>query len=103
VPDATTLLHFRHLLERHDLGAALFARIGELLLANGMKLSGGTIVVVKFEQSTSVDQVRSALAATMTGENVIQSYGTRPVTRSDPRAAAGAKEAPHSSRTRARS
>jgi len=44
VPDATTLLHFRHLLERHDLGAALFARIGELLLANGMKLSGGTIV-----------------------------------------------------------
>jgi IS5 family transposase len=44
VPDATTLLHFRHLLERHDLGAALFAKIGELLLANGMKLSGGTIV-----------------------------------------------------------
>ena len=33
VPDATTLLHFRHLLERHDLGAALFAKIGELLLA----------------------------------------------------------------------
>ncbi|BAO29202.1 IS5 family transposase [Sulfuritalea hydrogenivorans] len=44
VPDATTLLHFRHLLERHDLGAAMFAKIGELLLANGMKLSGGTIV-----------------------------------------------------------
>jgi IS5 family transposase len=44
VPDATTLLHFRHLLEAHDLGAALFAKVGELLLANGMKLSGGTIV-----------------------------------------------------------
>ena len=41
----------------------------------GIDFSGGTIVVVKFEQSTSVDQVRSALAATMTGENVIQSYG----------------------------
>lgn len=44
VPDATTLLNFRHLLEQHDLGAALFAKVGELLLANGMKLSGGTIV-----------------------------------------------------------
>ena len=44
VPDATTLLNFRHLLEHHQIGAALFAKVGELLLANGMKLSGGTIV-----------------------------------------------------------
>lgn len=44
VPDATTLLKFRHLLEEHQLGEALFAKVGELLLANGMKLSGGTIV-----------------------------------------------------------
>jgi IS5 family transposase len=44
VPDATTLLKFRHLLEEHKIGAALFAKVGELLLANGMKLSGGTIV-----------------------------------------------------------
>ena len=44
VPDATTLLKFRHLLEAHQLGAALFAKIGELLQANGMRLSGGTIV-----------------------------------------------------------
>jgi len=44
VPDATTLLHFRHLLEKHQLGAAMFAKVGELLIANGMKLSGGTIV-----------------------------------------------------------
>jgi len=44
VPDATTLLDFRHLLEKHQLGAALFAKVGELLLANGMELSGGTIV-----------------------------------------------------------
>ena len=44
VPDATTLLGFRHLLEDKNLGAALFAKIGELLQANGMKLSGGTIV-----------------------------------------------------------
>lgn len=44
VPDATTLLNFRHLLEAHKIGAALFAKVGELLLAHGMKLSGGTIV-----------------------------------------------------------
>jgi IS5 family transposase len=44
VPDATTLLNFRHLLEAHKIGAALFAKVGELLLASGMKLSGGTIV-----------------------------------------------------------
>jgi transposase, IS5 family len=44
VPDATTLLQFRHLLEKHQIGAALFAKVAELLLAHGMKLSGGTIV-----------------------------------------------------------
>jgi len=44
VPDATTLMNFRHLLEAHQLGVALFAKVGELLMANGMRLSGGTIV-----------------------------------------------------------
>ena len=44
IPDATTLMNFRHLLEQNDLGAAMFAKVGALLLANGMKLSGGTIV-----------------------------------------------------------
>ena len=44
VPDATTLLHFRHLLETHDLGKAIFAKVGQLLLANGLTLCGGTIV-----------------------------------------------------------
>jgi transposase, IS5 family len=44
VPDATTLLGFRHLLERHQLGAAIFAQIGQLLQDNGLQLSGGTLV-----------------------------------------------------------
>ena len=44
IADAGTLLNFRHLLEAHDLGAAMFAKIGTLLQANGMKLSNGTIV-----------------------------------------------------------
>jgi len=41
----------------------------------GIDFSGGTIVVVKFQQPTTVDQVRAALATGMSGENVIQSYG----------------------------
>jgi len=43
-PDATTLLRFRHFLEAQQIGAALFSKVSELLLAQGMKLSGGTIV-----------------------------------------------------------
>lgn len=41
----------------------------------GIDFSGGSIVVAKFEQAITVDQVRSALAASMPGESVIQSYG----------------------------
>ena len=44
VPDATTLLKFRRLLEKHDLGAALFAKVGEVLQASGLKVGTGTIV-----------------------------------------------------------
>jgi IS5 family transposase len=44
VPDATSLLRFRHLLEKHRLGEALFAEVDRLLQAKGLKLSGGTIV-----------------------------------------------------------
>ncbi len=44
IPDATTLLKFRHLLEENDFGKEMFARIGALLQANGVKVSGGTIV-----------------------------------------------------------
>jgi hypothetical protein len=34
------LMNFRHLFEQNNLGAAMFDKVGELLLANGMKLSG---------------------------------------------------------------
>jgi IS5 family transposase len=44
VPDATSLLRFRDLLEKHRLGEAIFAEVGRLLQAKGLKLSGGTIV-----------------------------------------------------------
>ncbi len=44
VPDETTILKFRHLLERHNLGARLFVLIGDYLDENGLKVNRGTIV-----------------------------------------------------------
>src|SRR4051794_23217012 len=44
VPDATTLLKFRRLLEKHKLGEALFAKVGGVLQAHGLKVGTGTIV-----------------------------------------------------------
>jgi IS5 family transposase len=44
IPDETTILNFRHLLERHDLTKAIFAAIAEHLAAKGELLRGGTIM-----------------------------------------------------------
>ena len=44
VPDATTLLKFRRLLEEHALGEALFAKVGEVLQGSGLKVGAGSIV-----------------------------------------------------------
>jgi transposase, IS5 family len=44
IPDETTILNFRHLLERHDLTKAIFAAVKEHLEAQGALLRGGTIV-----------------------------------------------------------
>ena len=44
VPDATTLLHFRHLIEANKLGEAMFAQLGELFEANGWIMRGGSVV-----------------------------------------------------------
>jgi transposase, IS5 family len=44
VPDDTTICKFRHLLEHHDLGRALFERMNRHLAARGLKVAGGTTV-----------------------------------------------------------
>lgn len=44
IPDETTILNFRHLLERHDLTKALFAAVSEHLQLRGAMLRGGTIM-----------------------------------------------------------
>jgi IS5 family transposase len=44
VPDETTICKFRRLLEVHQLGERLFARIGESLAKQGLQVNRGTIV-----------------------------------------------------------
>jgi IS5 family transposase len=44
VPDGTTLLKFRRLLETHKLGEALFAKVGDVLQARGLRVGTGAIV-----------------------------------------------------------
>ena len=43
-PDETTLCKFRHLIERHDLGKAIFEEVHAQLEARGVKVGTGTIV-----------------------------------------------------------
>ena len=44
VPDETTVMRFRHLLEENKLGAKIFEEVGRVLQRRGLRLSKGTIV-----------------------------------------------------------
>jgi hypothetical protein len=44
VPDATTLLHFRHWLELHELTKVVFDEVAALLAERGLLMRQGTIV-----------------------------------------------------------
>jgi IS5 family transposase len=44
LPDETTILNFRHLLEKHDLTARLLAAVNEFLKAKGLLVSQRTMV-----------------------------------------------------------
>ena len=44
LPDESTILRFRHLLEQHGLAAQLFSSVNELLQARGLLLKTGTVV-----------------------------------------------------------
>src|SRR5256885_16918327 len=44
IPDETTILNFRHLLEAHELTKTVFEAVAEHLEARGALLRGGTIV-----------------------------------------------------------
>ena len=53
VPDETTILRFRHLLERHSLTEAMFAEVRELLEEKRLLLRTGTIVDATIIQAPS--------------------------------------------------
>jgi hypothetical protein len=44
LPDETTILRFRHLLERHDLAADMLRVVNDILQAKGLMLRSGTAV-----------------------------------------------------------
>ena len=53
VPDETTICQVRHLLEAHQLGEQLFARIREYLAKHGLQVSRGTIVGATISRAPS--------------------------------------------------
>jgi preprotein translocase subunit SecF len=57
------------------IGAGLASIVARGGIPLGIDFSGGTIVVVRFDQPVTVEQVRSAVTAAVPGESVIQPYG----------------------------
>jgi len=59
IPDETTILNFRHFLERHGLGKKLFKEINSHIQDNGLMLREGTIVdatIIAAPSSTKNDK-----------------------------------------------
>ena len=56
VPDETTILNFRHLLERHGLGQVSFESIKDHLAEAGLILKEGTIVDASIIEAPSLDE-----------------------------------------------
>src|SRR5271167_3680152 len=53
VPDETTVCKFRHLLEEHQIGAAMLATVNEHLQRKGVRIATGTIVDATIIQAPS--------------------------------------------------
>jgi len=53
VPDETTVCKFRHLLEEHQIGAAMLATVNEHLQEKGVRITTGTIVDATIIQAPS--------------------------------------------------
>ena len=58
-PDDTTILHFRHLLEKHSLGQGLMEEINVHLESQGLKLRAGTIVDASIIEAPSSTKNRT--------------------------------------------
>ena len=58
-PDESTILQFRHLLEKHDLGGAMLETMNEYLESRGIRISRGTIVDATILHAPSSTKNRS--------------------------------------------
>lgn len=58
-PDESTILPFRHLLEKHDLGGAMLQTMNEYLESRGIRISRGTIVDATILHAPSSTKNRS--------------------------------------------
>ena len=59
LPDETTILNFRHLLERHQLGKGLLEEINAHLESQGLRLREGTMVDASIIEAPSSTKNRS--------------------------------------------
>ena len=59
MPDETTILNFRHLLEQHGLGRGLFEEINAHLESQGLRLREGTIVDASIIETPSSTRNRA--------------------------------------------
>ena len=59
LPDETTILNFRHLLEEHELGRSLFEEVNRHLESQGLRLREGTIVDASLIEAPSSTKNRA--------------------------------------------
>jgi IS5 family transposase len=59
VPDESTILQFRHLLERHELGGAMLKAVNQYLESRGIRITTGTIVDATIIHAPSSTKNRS--------------------------------------------
>jgi transposase, IS5 family len=64
IPDETTILTFRHLLEKHDLGEQIFEIVKAHLSSRGMTMRQGTIVDATLIAAPSSTSTRAKLECT---------------------------------------
>ena len=68
VPDATTLLKFRHMLEENNIGEEFFKAINRVMEATGHIIHGGTIVdatIINAPSSTDIVKPQNCCAKMM--------------------------------------
>jgi len=66
IPDETTILNFRHLLERHGLTQAIFADVNAYLSDKGITLRSGTLVDVSRRTPSVRESLRKIIDAPST-------------------------------------